>query len=225
MDRITAIYSRVSTRKQDNRSQDVDLKAWAEAHEAKGEIIRWYRDKHTGTSFERPGWEKLWADVLAGKIKRIAIWRLDRLGRTAGPLITLLDELDRLGVRLVSLRDGFDPSTPTGRLTRNVLASVAQFETEVRRERQMAGIAAAKAAGKKIGGGKAGRRVKVTVEKEAAVKQLYAAREPIKSIAQAVGLTRQTVYRVLGLWTPRPRNAPQGQAPGAHEPATEAPLF
>lgn len=209
MERITAIYSRVSTRKQDNRSQDVDLKAWAETREAKGEAVRWFRDKHTGTSFDRPGWEKLWGDVLAGKVKRIAIWRLDRLGRTAGPLITLLDELDLLGVRLVSLRDGFDPSTPTGRLTRNLLASVAQFETEVRRERQMAGIAAAKAAGKKIGGGKPGRRVRVSVEKEEAIKHLHAAGEPIKRIAKSVGLTRQTIYCVLGLWTPPPRNKPQ----------------
>lgn len=174
MDRYTAIYSRVSTRKQDNRAQDVELKAWAEAHEAKGETIKWYRDKATGITFERPGWEKLWADVTAGKVKRIVIWRLDRLGRMAGKMIQLLEELDQLGVKLLSLRDGFDPSTPTGRLTRNVLASVAQFESEVRRERQMAGLAAAKAAGKKIGGSKPGRRLKVTVEKEKAVKELYA---------------------------------------------------
>jgi DNA invertase Pin-like site-specific DNA recombinase len=108
-------------------------------------------------------------------------------------------------VKLLSLRDGFNPSTPTGRLTRNVLASVAQFETEVRRERQMAGIAAAKAAGKTFGGSKPGRRLKVSVEKEKAVKELYASGQKIAEIARALGFTRQTVYRVLGLWTPPPR--------------------
>lgn len=90
---------------------------------------------------ERPGLEKLLADVRSGKVSKVCVWRLDRLGRTAKGLLTLLDELQVLGVGFVSLREGFDLSTPAGRLMAGVLASVAAYETEVRKERQLAGIA------------------------------------------------------------------------------------
>src|SRR5262249_24507360 len=104
---LTAIYTRVSTNKQDSRSQDADLKAWASAEESKGEAVRWYSDKSTGTDYDRPGWKKLAQDLLVGKISRLVVWRLDRLGRTAGETIRLLDGLEGKGVSFFSLRDCF----------------------------------------------------------------------------------------------------------------------
>ena len=83
-------------------------------------------------------------------------------------------------------------------LLANVLASVAQFETEVRAERILAGQAAARAAGKFWGGGKAGRRVRLSVEKERAIKQLSKQGKPIAEIARVVGLSRPTIYKALG---------------------------
>jgi DNA invertase Pin-like site-specific DNA recombinase len=121
-----------------------------------------------------------------------------RLGRTAKGLLTLLDELQTLGVGFVSLREGFDLGTPAGRLMAGVLASVAAYETEVRNERQLAGIARAKADGKTWGGRKAGTRVRLTEEKEAVIRQLYGEGKAVASIARLVGLTRKTVYRALG---------------------------
>jgi DNA invertase Pin-like site-specific DNA recombinase len=135
------------------------------------------------------------ADV---KVSKVCVWRLDRLGRTAKGLLTLLDELQVLGVGFVSLREGFDLSTPAGRLMAGVLASVAAYETEVRKERQLAGIAKAKADGKTWGGRKAGTRVKVTEEKENVIRQLHDKGYSIASIARTVGLTRKTIYRALG---------------------------
>jgi len=123
---------------------------------------------------------------------------LDRLGRTAKGLLTLLDELQALNVGFVSLREGFDISTPAGRLMAGVLASVASYETEVRKERQLAGIAKAKADGKTWGGRKTGTRVKLTTEKEVAIRQLQEKGCSIASIARTVGLTRKTIYRALG---------------------------
>ncbi len=79
-----------------------------------------------------------------------------------------------------------------------VLASVAAYETEVRKERQLAGIAKAKADGKTWGGRKTGTRVKLTKEKEVAIRQLHEQGSSIASIARTVGLTRKTIYRVLG---------------------------
>jgi DNA invertase Pin-like site-specific DNA recombinase len=74
-----------------------------------------------------------------------------RLGRTSAGLTALFDELVNRKVNLVSIRDGIDLFTPAGRMMAGVLASVAQYETEVRSERSMAGQAVARAKGKHMG--------------------------------------------------------------------------
>ena len=155
------------------------------------------RPRFTGTTMSRPGLDKLLADVRQGKISKVVVWRLDRLGRTAKGLLTLLEEFQALGVGFVSLREGFDLATPAGRLMAGVLASVAAYETEVRKERQLAGIAKAKAEGKQWGGRKPGTRVKLTVEKEKLIRQLHAEGKAVAAIARMVGLTRKTVYKAL----------------------------
>ena len=99
---------------------------------------------------------------------------------------------------LVSLKDGLDLATPAGRLMANVLASVAAYETEVRAERIMAGQAAAREAGKTWGGSPKGRRLKVTAEQEAIVRRLEGEGAGVSAIARATGLSRPTIYRVLG---------------------------
>jgi DNA invertase Pin-like site-specific DNA recombinase len=190
----TAIYLRVSSQSQDIRSQEPDLKTWAKSQ---ADDVRWFRDKFTGTQMTRPGLDKLLADARAGQITKVCVWRLDRLGRTARGLLALLDELQALGVGFVSLREGIDLATPAGRLMLVVLAGVSQYETEVRRERQLAGIAQAKAQGKKWGGRKAGTRISLTMEKEALIRQLRAQGQAIAVIARLVGLSRKSVYKAL----------------------------
>jgi DNA invertase Pin-like site-specific DNA recombinase len=199
---ITAIYARCSSLSQDLRSQESDLKVWATQQEATGVEIRWFTDRATGTNFNRPGWQALEADVNAGLVDRIVVWRLDRLGRTAGKTIMLLDHLERKGVAFVSLRDGFDPSTPAGRLMRNLLVSFSQYETEVRSERQRAGIDAALEdvrAGKRKswGGRKAGTRISLTAEKERLCWSLKESGQTVTSIARTLQLSRKTVYQAL----------------------------
>lgn len=194
MQKVIAIYVRVSTKQQDQRSQEPDLVRWANSQE--GEIA-WYRDKFTGKTMQRPGMDRLLADMRAGKISTVVVWRLDRLGRTARGLTALFEELRERGVGLVSLKDGLDLSTPAGRLMANVLASVAAYETEVRAERVLAGQAAARAKGKKWGGSKKGRRVKVNDEQIAVVRRMNAEGKKIAAIARATGLSRPTVYRLL----------------------------
>jgi len=189
------IYVRVSSTKgQETRSQEPDLQTWADAQP--DEVI-WYRDRFTGTTMERPGLERLLADVRSGKVSKVCVWRLDRLGRTAKGLLTLLDELQVLGVGFVSLQEGFDLATPAGRLMAGVLASVAAYENKVRKERQLAGIAKAKAEGKSWGGRKAGTRVRLTEEKEAVIRQLHDQGKTVASIARLVALTRRTIYKAL----------------------------
>lgn len=191
----TAVYIRVSSDKQLHRSQLADLKRWQDANP--DVTTKEYRDKASGKSMDRPGWNKLWSDVETGKVDRILVWRLDRLGRTAAGLCTLFEGLQERRVGLVSIRDSLDLSTPSGRLMANVLASVAAYETEVRGERIRAGIAAAKAEGKTWGGRQEGSRNRSTADKADAVRKLHEAGESVSAIARTVGISRPTVYSLL----------------------------
>ena len=193
-----AIYRRVSSGKQDTASQIPDLDRWCEAH-ANGTPIVVYEDTFTGKTMDRPEWKRLEAEIRAGRVSQLVVWRLDRLGRTAAGLTRLLEELPQRGVGFVSHKDGIDLSTPAGRLMANVLASVAQYETEVRGERVQAGQAAARAKGKRWGGSKKGRRLKMTEEKQAAARQLFAGGMGMtkSEIARQLGVNRATVARYL----------------------------
>lgn len=203
MTKHIAIYVRVSSRKQDTRSQEPDLKRWIDAC-ADGVPVKWYRDKVTGKTMDRPGWRKLEADIIAGKVSKIVVWRLDRLGRTAAGLTALFEDLQRRSVGFESLRDKVDLSTAAGRLMANVLASVAAYENEVRSERIVAGQDAARANGKRWGGSKKGRRVKVTDEQVATIEWMHSEGESKAAMSRATGLSRPTIYTVL-----ESANAPQ----------------
>ena len=196
MRKLIAIYIRVSSRKQDTRSQEPDLKRWVEAF-AEGTPVKWYRDKASGKTMERPGWKRLEADMIAGKISKIVVWRLDRLGRTAAGLTALFEDIQRRSVGFESLRDKVDLATAAGRLMANVLASVAAYENEVRSERIIAGQSAARATGKTWGGSQKGRRVKVTDEQVTMIRRMDGEAATKAAIARATGLSRPTIYAVL----------------------------
>lgn len=189
-----AIYVRVSTKTQDTKSQLPDLEAWAKKSDLQ---CLWYHDIYSGKTMDRPGWNKLEQAMLAGKVSDIVIWRIDRLGRTAKGLTALFEELTYRKVNLVSMKEGIDLSTPAGRMMANMLASLAQYETEIRAERVRAGQAVAKKQGRTWGGSKAGVRKKVTKEKETAVVTLHKQGTPIQRIAQAVSLSRPTIYGII----------------------------
>jgi|SRR5688572_681238 len=207
----TAIYKRVSSKQQDTKSQSDELDVYRKQLEAKGEGVKEFVDKFTGKTLERPGWKKLWADVCAGKINRIVIWRLDRLGRTVSGLSNLFEELNERGVDLVSIRDCLSLRTAAGRLMAHVLASVACYETEVRSERQRAGISVVQKSLQdgtarhqdgtprtRYGSGRRlGQAVKVNAEVVSTVKALRKMGKPIAEIARVTSLSRPTVYAVL----------------------------
>ena len=190
----TAIYVRVSSKQQDHASQLPDLERWAAAHDGE---VKWFKDKFSGKSMDRPGMERLLTDLRAGKIERIVVWRLDRLGRTTRGLCQMFEELGERKVDLVSLKDGFSLASPAGRLQARILASVAEFETEIRAERVAAGQAVARKKGKRWGGSKKGWRWKVSDDQVAAIHEMQAAGKQVTHIARVTGLSRPTVYRVL----------------------------
>jgi DNA invertase Pin-like site-specific DNA recombinase len=194
MSKTTAIYVRVSHRDQSHASQMPDLERWAEAHDGH---VEWFRDTFTGRTMDRPGMSKLNDELRAGRLCRIVVWRLDRLGRTTRGLCQLFDELRERKVDLASLKDGFSLDSPAGRLHARILASVAEYETEIRRERVLAGQQVARRKGKTWGGSEKGWRWKVSDEQVVAIKEMKAARTPITKIARITGLSRPTIYRVL----------------------------
>jgi DNA invertase Pin-like site-specific DNA recombinase len=194
MDKHIAIYLRVSSKSQDLASQEQELRRWAAAH---ARAVIWYRDSFTGKTMDRPGFSRLERELAAGNVSTLVVWRLDRLGRTAKGLTALFDDLFQRKVNLISLRDGLDLSTPAGRLMANVLASVAAYETEIRSERQMAGISAAKAKGVRFGRPVGTKKSRIPDAKRTAIIEHKAAGWKVADIARAVGLARKTVYMVL----------------------------
>ncbi|MBV8557388.1 MAG: recombinase family protein [Planctomycetaceae bacterium] len=196
MGKHIAVYVSASSGSRDTASQEADLLRWSnEGHPLK---VRWYRDTCSGTTRGRPGWSKLMQAVRKGTIWTIAVWRLDCLGRTATGLTELFEDLRERQVNLVSLRDGLDLSTPTGRLMADAVAFVATCEIEVRAERIAADQVAARERGARVGRPEGpGKRLKVTREQEETIRRLKAEGKKIAAIARAVSLSRPTIYSVL----------------------------
>ncbi len=192
----TAIYLRVSNiNGQKFDSQLDDLNRWIELHKPKK--VKWFRDKFTGKSMDRPGMQKLIDDLLHGKLNSIVCWRLDRLGRTASGLTKLFDDLRLYGCNLISLKDNLDLSTPAGRLNANIIASVAAYETEIRAERVKAGQQAAKNRGKRWGGSKKGILKRKTAGKVKSVLALLEQGLGKAEISRTVGLSIPTIYSII----------------------------
>lgn len=102
-----------------------------------------FREKASGRKTDRPELAKALAACNDGD--SFIVWRLDRLGRLV-EIVQLVDDLQARGVTFVSLTEGFDVSTMVGKLVRNILASVAEYEVELITERVRAGVQAAKLA-------------------------------------------------------------------------------
>ena len=121
----------------------------------------------------------------------LVVWKLDRLGRSVQGLIELAVDLSDRKVDFRSLTDGFDTSTPSGRLLFHILASVAEMERELIKERTIAGLAAARAKG-----GNGGRRKSVmTPDMLDTARKLLAAGEKPAKVAKLLKVGRSTFYR------------------------------
>ena len=143
------IYARVSTLDQEPENQLAELRRFVAA---RGWQATEYVDHGVSGSREsRPALDRMMRDARGRHLGAVVVWRLDRLGRSLRHLIVTLEELDRLGVTFVSLGEGIDLSTPSGRLQMAILAAISQFERERIVERVKAGLARAKAQGKRLG--------------------------------------------------------------------------
>lgn len=209
--RFIALYMRLSDASRRTAAQESDLQRWSDQErqadlqrwaDGRGREVRWYKDSWTGSDPSRPEWDRLMEDVDADQVETVVCWRLDRLGKTCSELVKLFEHLAARQVNFISLKDYVDLSTASGRRMAGVLSSIALYETEVRAQRILAGQEAARARGLRWGGSEQGRRVKVTPELETTVQRLRAEGRKISHIARETGLSRPTIYKVLGEESP-----------------------
>jgi site-specific DNA recombinase len=107
---------------------------------------------YSGGSMERPALQRLLADIAAGRIDVVVVYKIDRLTRSLADFARIVESFDARGVSFVSVTQAFNTTSSMGRLTLNVLLSFAQFEREVTGERIRDKIAASKARGMWMGG-------------------------------------------------------------------------
>jgi len=190
-----ALYARVSTTQQD---PDVQLRELRSLAAARGwTVMGEYVDTGiSGASTSRPELSRLLADAHKGCFAGILVWRLDRLGRSLRHLVTVVEDLLARGIDVISATEPhMDSTTPTGRLLRNIFASVAEYEREMIRERVVAGLRKAKASGKHIGRPKA-------VLNPLQIEQLRGEGLSWREIARQMNLPRSTVHRYRGTHMP-----------------------
>jgi len=175
-------YARVSTDKQELDRQLDMLNSFG--------VDRIYTEKITGTKANRPELDRLKEVVREGDI--VVIESLSRLGRSTKDLLNLIDEWDRLGITVVSLKEQIDTKTPTGKLLLTVLSAIAQFERDITVQRTHEGLEAARARGRKGGRPKADNKA---IEK--ALKLYDSQTHSVKEICQIVNISSSTLYRAL----------------------------
>lgn len=147
-----AVYGRVSTGAQNHASQLREVRAYLRRRWPRGEVVE-YLDKVSGSRFSREGLDAMMAEVRKDRIDIVAVYKLDRLGRSLQHLAQLIGELESNRTALIATSQGIDTSesNPAGRLQMHVLAAVAEFERSVIVERINAGLAAARDRGAKLG--------------------------------------------------------------------------
>lgn len=184
----TAAYIRVSTSGQNEASQRRELERWLAGHGITN--VTWYIDKRSGENLKRPAFEKLQAAVFAGEVEAIVVYKLDRVSRSLVDGINTLVAWCKAGVRVVSVTQQLDFAGSTGQLVAATLFAVAQMEQETRRERQAAGIAAAKERGVYRG-----RREGSLKADPARVTELRTRGMSDTEIAKLLGVSRTSVWR------------------------------
>lgn len=177
-------YVRVSTAEQNEERQIAALKNC--------KIDKWFCEKVSGKDTDRIKLKEMLSFVREGDTVYVMDW--SRLSRSTVDLLKIIEGLARKGVKLVSLKENFDTSTPTGRLMLNLIAAINEFERQNLLERQREGIELAKLQGKYTGRKPNKYDERLLAEIVVAIK---AKKITVTEAAKRLNVTRATVYNLI----------------------------
>jgi DNA invertase Pin-like site-specific DNA recombinase len=191
MAKRAAVYLRVSTKEQTTENQRLELEAVAKQ---RGWIIAGLYEDHgiSGSKGreKRPAFDQLHKDAARGKVDVVMAWSIDRLGRSLHHVVAFMAELGELGVGLYLHQQAVDSSTPAGKAMLAMCSVFSEFERGMIVERVNAGLARARAQGKRLG------RPTVDAEVEKKIKQRRAKGVGMLKIARELGVGTSVVQRV-----------------------------
>jgi len=175
-------YARVSTEDQNLDLQQRALKAAG--------CVQIFEDQVSGATVRRPGLDQALAVLGEGDV--LAVWRLDRLGRSLPHLIELIRTIGERGAGFRSLTENIDTTTAGGRLVFHMMGALAEFERALIQERTKAGMRAARARGAAVG-----RKRALSSAQVQHARKLIEAGESPASVARSLKVGRATLYRAL----------------------------
>jgi DNA invertase Pin-like site-specific DNA recombinase len=190
--RVTAIlgYARVSTTGQD---LDAQLAALGDAGVETGRV---FTDKLSGSAkTARPGLAAMLDHARAGDT--VVVTAIDRLGRSGAEVTRTIVDLNKRRILLRALREGIDTATPTGRAVAAIMATLAELELELGRERRAASRESRRARQMP-----ATKPTKLNADRQEQLRRLAATGEPVRGLAEAFGIGRATAYRYLSFPAP-----------------------
>jgi DNA invertase Pin-like site-specific DNA recombinase len=188
-----ALYGRVSTAHQSSDNQLLELERVASTRG--WNVVRTFRDDGISGAKgrdERPALDALLKAASRREIDLIAVWSIDRLGRSLQHLVTVVNDLQALGVGLFIYQQQLDTTTPSGKLCFSMFGAFAEFERNLIRDRVRGGLERAKKNGVKLG-----RPTNLNDSVRAAIVALRAQDHSIRHIAKQLRVGTGTVYQVL----------------------------
>jgi len=191
--RKVALYLRVSTANQTSENQRIDLERVAALRG--WTVFETFQDDGISGSkgrSDRPALDRMLKDAVRGKFDLIAVWSLDRLGRSLQQLIETVNELQAVGCDLYMHQQAIDTTTPAGKLAFSIFGAFAEFERSLIRERVKVGLERAKRNGVKLG-----RPSNLTAAVRTEIVALRSKAVPIRQIAAKLRVGTGTVYHVL----------------------------
>lgn len=180
-------YVRVSTSSQDVGMQRHAIEELARTRDLP--IGRWFEDQGSGRQQARAGWSACMDAIRMGQVRVLFVYRFDRIGRSLSHLITVVEELRKLNVRLIVVSGGIDTETPAGRAMFGMAAVFAEFEADLITERVHAGLERARAEGTRLG-----RPPRISPEEAHAAVVKHGG---VRPAARALNLPASTVSRAL----------------------------
>ena len=183
-----ALYLRVSTIDQNLETQLLDLRQLAAQRNL--DIVARYEDRISGVKTRRPGLDALMADARRGRFDVLLVWSSDRLARSVRHFLEVLDELNRLNIEYISLRENIDTGGPLGRAIVVIIGAIAELERNLIVERVKAGMRRARLEGRHIG------RQPLELDREAILYDRGRG-QSLRKIAKGHRISTATVRRVL----------------------------